>query len=92
MAAQTSAENCLKTNMHEAKTHLSRLIAAAQRGQEVLICKNGKPVARIEALKDQGLDLDDLYGLTKGRIEAKAGWDAPLKEDVIEALFDGNHP
>lgn len=34
--------------MHEAKTHLSQLIAAAQRGQEELNCKNGKPVARIE--------------------------------------------
>lgn len=67
-------------------------IAAAQRGQEVLICKNGKPVARIEALKDRGFGLNELYGLTKGRIEAEAGWDAPLKEDVIEALFDGNHP
>ena len=46
----------------------------------------------IDALKDRGFGLNELYGLTKGRIEAKAGWDAPLKADVIEALFDGNHP
>ncbi|MBR9770792.1 MAG: hypothetical protein GYB54_06670 [Gammaproteobacteria bacterium] len=46
----------------------------------------------IEALKDRGFGLNELYGLTKGRIETEAGWDAPLEEDVIEALFDGNHP
>ena len=46
----------------------------------------------IEALKDRGFGLNALYGLTKGRIEAEACWDAPLEEDVIEALFDGNHP
>ena len=46
----------------------------------------------IEALKDRGFGLNELYGLTKGRIEAEAGWDAPPKEDVIEEWFDGNHP
>jgi prevent-host-death family protein len=34
-------------NVHEAKTHLSRLLEAASRGEEVVIARNGEPVARL---------------------------------------------
>ena len=34
-------------NVHEAKTHLSRLLEAANRGEEVVIARNGEPVARL---------------------------------------------
>ena len=36
-----------QVNIHEAKTHLSRLIEAVERGEEIIIARSGKPVARL---------------------------------------------
>lgn len=44
----------MKTNILEAKNHLSQLIKAAQAGEEVVIAKRGKPVARLVAITDSG--------------------------------------
>ena len=41
-------------NVHEAKTHLSRLLAQVEAGEEVTIARNGKPVARLVACKPRG--------------------------------------
>lgn len=38
--------------MHEAKTSLSKLVEAAEAGEEILLARNGRPVARLSALKD----------------------------------------
>lgn len=40
-----------KANLHEAKTHLSKLVDLAAKGEEVIICKAGQPVARLVAIK-----------------------------------------
>ena len=40
-------------NMHEAKTHLSRLVAEAIEGEEVVIAKNGKPLVRLVVCNEQ---------------------------------------
>jgi prevent-host-death family protein len=40
----------MQVNVHEAKTQLSKLIEAARRGEDVIIAKNGKPVAKLTAL------------------------------------------
>jgi prevent-host-death family protein len=39
----------ITVNMHEAKTRLSELVQNVERGDEVVICRNGKPVARLSA-------------------------------------------
>lgn len=39
----------MKYNIHEAKTHFSKLIAAVEAGEVVTICRNGKPVASVTA-------------------------------------------
>lgn len=36
-----------RVNVHEAKTHLSRLLEQVERGEEIVIARNGKPVARV---------------------------------------------
>ena len=41
-------------NVHEAKTHLSRLLAQVEAGEEVTIARNGKPVARLESCNTGG--------------------------------------
>ncbi len=40
-----------KTNLHEAKTNLSKLVDLALQGEEVIICKAGTPVVRLVAIK-----------------------------------------
>lgn len=65
-------------NMHESKTHFSRLIEKVLNGEEVIIAKAGKPVARISPI------LDDVSprvpGLDKGKVTISSNFDAPLPE------------
>ena len=41
-------------NVHEAKTYLSRLLAQVEAGEEVVIARNGKPIAQLVKIKPQG--------------------------------------
>jgi antitoxin (DNA-binding transcriptional repressor) of toxin-antitoxin stability system len=41
----------MKVNMHEAKTRLSQLVAAAEKGEPVILCRDGVPVAEVRALR-----------------------------------------
>lgn len=41
-----------QVNIHEAKTHLSRLLEAVERGEEVVIARAGKPIATLSAYKE----------------------------------------
>jgi len=73
-------------NIHEAKTHLSQLVEDAARGEEIVIAKAGKPVARLLGLA--ATPAPRRPGLLKGRIRIGADFDAPLPEDVL-AAFEG---
>ncbi len=73
-------------NIHEAKTHLSQLVEDAARGEEIVIAKAGKPVARLLGLA--AAPAPRRTGLLKGRIRIGADFDAPLPEDVF-AAFEG---
>ncbi len=42
-------------NVHEAKTNLSRLLKQAEAGEEVIIARNGKPVARLTPVRKRGM-------------------------------------
>jgi prevent-host-death family protein len=44
-------------NVHEAKTHLSDLLARAERGEEIVIARAGKPVVRLEPIQPRRLTL-----------------------------------
>jgi len=73
-------------NIHEAKTHLSRLLEQVAGGEEIIIAKAGKPIARLVPLdvppKKRQL------GLLKGKLDVPDDFDAPLTEDEL-ALFEG---
>lgn len=73
-------------NIHEAKTHLSRLVEQAVEGQEVVIAKAGKPVARLVAVKKTRKKR--MLGFLAGKLRIPKDFDAPLPEDVI-AEFEG---
>jgi prevent-host-death family protein len=68
-------------NIHEAKTHLSRLLAEVAAGEEVVIAKAGRPVARlvpVTAPRPQRV-----LGGDKGRVVIGDDFDAPLPEEVL---------
>ena len=74
-------------NVHEAKTHLSRLLAKVARGDEVIIARGGKPVARLVPIQ-QAKRMDQLLGIDKGRLWIAKDFDAPLPGE-IRAAFEG---
>ena len=71
-------------NIHEAKTHLSRLLERVSDGEEIVIAKSGKPVARLSSVDVKRKALP--YGLLKGKLKIRAGFDDPLPGDFIVAL------
>jgi prevent-host-death family protein len=73
-------------NIHEAKTHLSRIVDEVAAGSEVIIAKAGKPMARLMPLT--GIPRAKKLGLLKGKIKVPDDFNAPLSGDVI-ADFEG---
>jgi prevent-host-death family protein len=71
-------------NVHEAKTHLSRLLDRVARGEEVTIAKAGRPVAKLIPIRPS-IDRRS-PGSARGRIEIKASFDEPLPEDIQRAF------
>ena len=74
-------------NVHEAKTHLSKLLARVAKGEEVVIAKAGRPVARLVPVTATRR-MDELLGIDKGRIWIASDFTAPLPGDV-QAAFEG---
>jgi prevent-host-death family protein len=73
-------------NIHAAKTQLSRLVDAAAAGEEIIIAKAGKPVARLGPLV--GPQPRRRLGSLAGKLRVPEDFDAPLPDEVIEA-FEG---
>ncbi|HTR88417.1 MAG TPA: type II toxin-antitoxin system prevent-host-death family antitoxin [Reyranella sp.] len=73
-------------NTHEAKSQLSKLIAAAQKGEEVVICQAGKPVARLTAF--EGKRKVPRLGMWEGKAKFQPGWDSPEADAEITEMFD----
>lgn len=65
-------------NMHESKTHFSKLIERVLKGEEIIIARAGKPVARILPIRDEAAPR--LPGLDKGKVLLQPDFDAPLPE------------
>ena len=69
-------------NIHEAKTHLSRLLAQVEAGEDIVIARNGKPVARLVPCEEQGRRE---FGVLKGRIKLDDNFFDPLPEEELAA-------
>ena len=69
-------------NVHEAKTHLSRLLARVSRGEEIVIAKDGHPVAKLIAVSPP----ERKPGRLKGRIRIGKDFDAPLPKVIAKAF------
>lgn len=68
-------------NMHDAKTHLSRLAERAAAGEEIVIARGGRPLAKLVPL-DTRTEPRRL-GRLRGRVRVAHDFDAPLPEDVV---------
>jgi prevent-host-death family protein len=77
-------------NMHEAKTQLSRLVRRAEAGEEIVISRAGKPVAKLSAYMAPGQKRRG-RGSLRGQIVIHDDFDDPLPED-IQAAFAGRGP
>lgn len=73
-------------NVHEAKSQLSRLLIAVEAGEEVVIARAGRPVARLVGL--EAAAPRRRLGLLKGQFTVPEDFDTPLPGDVL-ALFEG---
>ena len=71
-------------NVHEAKTHLSRLLDRAQKGEEIVIAKAGRPVARLGPLVRGGTKRR--LGLLDGKFRIPDDFNRPLPDAVIAAF------
>ncbi|MBA3790601.1 MAG: type II toxin-antitoxin system Phd/YefM family antitoxin [Actinomycetota bacterium] len=67
-------------NIHEAKTHLSRLLEQVRLGEEVIIAKAGKPVARLVAFSEK--PKRRVPGSARGQIWIAEDFDAPLPPEL----------
>ena len=73
----------MEVNIHQAKTHLSRLIERVLAGEEVIIARAGRPAARLTRI-DQPLPV---LGSARGTVTFRKGWDKPLSARELEELF-----
>lgn len=72
-----------EVNVHEAKTHLSRLLRRVNAGEEVVISRAGKPVAKLVPYEQPA---KRLLGLDEGLFDVPDDFDAPLPDDVLDAF------
>ena len=68
-------------NIHEAKTHLSRLVERAAAGEEIIIARNGKPVAKLVPVGHDPTPREP--GSMRGRIRLADDFDTPLPSDLF---------
>ena len=74
-------------NLYEAKTRLSALVDAAAAGAEIIIAKNGRPMAKLVPVRPVHRRRP---GRAKGKIRIAADFDAPLPADVLAAFSGGS--
>jgi prevent-host-death family protein len=78
-------------NVHEAKTQLSKLLERVAAGDEIVICKAGKPVAALVTLEQAQRLKRRVPGSLKGQIWMAPDFDDPLPEEML-AAFRGERP
>jgi prevent-host-death family protein len=64
-------------NIHEAKTHLSKLLERVSRGERIVIARAGKPVAILQGYRERP---DRVPGLDRGKVVIREDFDDPIRE------------
>jgi prevent-host-death family protein len=78
----------MEVNIHDAKTNLSKLIAAAESGEEVIIARNGKPAVKLVPVQQPAKrPRREMWGSGIGKIWVAPDWDSKETNEEIAALF-----
>lgn len=85
MTPPSAASGPAEVNVHEAKTHLSRLLRRVAAGEEIVIARGGVPVARLVPVERAR---PRRFGIDRGRLTVPEDFDRPLPEDVLRD-FEG---
>jgi len=72
----------VEVNVHEAKTHLSRLLEQAMAGEEVIIMRSGRKLVRLTPV--ESAPFRRRLGTAKGDFVVPDDFDAPLPDDVLD--------
>ncbi|HXJ21523.1 MAG TPA: type II toxin-antitoxin system Phd/YefM family antitoxin [Polyangia bacterium] len=72
-------------NVHDAKTHFSKLLARVERGEEVVIARAGEPIARLVPEKKRSAPV---FGSDRGKLAVPDDFDASLPDELL-AAFEG---
>ena len=76
----------MEFNVHEAKTHFSKLLHRVALGEEIVICKGGIPVAKLVPANPKRQ-----LGIDRGKIWMANDFDGPLPDDILAAFY-GEEP
>ncbi len=76
----------VEINIHEAKTHLSRLLHRVMTGEEIIIAKSGVPIARIVPIVPKVKKR--IAGSAAGKIFMSDDFNAPLSHEILDS-FEG---
>jgi prevent-host-death family protein len=75
----------VQVNIYEAKTKFSKLINQAIAGEEIIIAKSGKPVAKLVPFEKPPRDRKP--GSARGKIFIADDFDAPLPDDILKGFY-----
>ena len=81
--------HAMNINIHEAKTHLSELLARVEAGENVVLCRRNKPVAELRPIQSKPLKQRPL-GLAEGSVKLTPAFFEPLDNELLD-IFDGKH-
>jgi prevent-host-death family protein len=78
-----------QVNIHEAKTHLSRLADEASAGETIIIAKAGKPVAKLVPIEERPKEKKPRrLGFLDGQYKIPDNFDTMFQDEII-AMFEG---
>jgi prevent-host-death family protein len=80
----------MEINIHEAKTHFSRLLQRVESGEEITIARAGVPIARLVPLETKNGARP--LGFARGEVWIADDFDAPLPDEILKQFYGGDLP
>jgi prevent-host-death family protein len=74
-------------NMHEAKTHLSRLVDRAAKGEPFIIAKAGKPLVKVVSIDDPPPVMPKRFDFLAGQIKVPDDFDTMFAEEIEKEFY-----
>jgi prevent-host-death family protein len=75
----------IQVNIHDAKSHFSKLLNRVMGGEEIIIAKSGKPVARLVSLHKKSKERP--FGTAKNKIKIIGDFNEPLSDEIIDSFY-----